>query len=91
MDAKQLQSALEVLGSEGKNIAVYHRSPLRCASPAIHLRAMPQQALATAHELFGTLRDFDEIGAKLIWLETPPDTADWEGVRDRLQRAAAAG
>ena len=52
---------------------------------------MPQQALATAHELFGTLRDFDEIGAKLIWIETPPDTADWEGVRDRLQRAAAAG
>ena len=91
MDGKQLQSALEVLGSEGKNIAVYHRSPLRCASPAIHLRAMPQQALATAHELFGTLRDFDEIGAKLIWIETPPDTADWEGVRDRLQRAAAAG
>ena len=91
MDAKQLQSALEVLGNEGKNIAVYHRSPLRCASPAIHLRAMPQQALATAHELFGTLRDFDELGAKLIWIETPPDSADWEGVRDRLQRAAAAG
>ena len=91
MDAKRLQSALEMLGSEGKNIAVYHRSPLRCTSPAIHLRAMPQQALATAHELFGTLRDFDEIGAQLIWIETPPDTADWEGVRDRLQRAAAAG
>ena len=91
MDGKQLQSALEVLGSEGKNIAVYHRSPLKCASPAIHLRAMPQAALATAHELFGTLRDFDEIGAQLIWIETPPDTADWEGVRDRLQRAAAAG
>ena len=91
MDAKQLQSALDVLGSEGKNIAVYHRSPLTSASPAIHLRAMPQQALATAHELFGTLRDFDEIGAQLIWIETPPDTADWEGVRDRLQRAAAAG
>ena len=91
MDGKQLQSALDILGADGKNIAIYHRSPLRCASPAIHLRAMPQAALATAHELFGTLRDFDEIGAQLIWIETPPDTADWEGVRDRLQRAAAAG
>lgn len=91
MDARQLQSALDILGSEGKNIAVYHRSPLKCTAKGITLRAMPQQALATARELFGTLRDFDETGAQLIWIETPPDTADWEGVRDRLQRAAAAG
>ena len=91
MDARQLQSALDILGSEGKNIALYHRSPLKCTAKGITLRAMPQQALATARELFGTLRDFDEIGAQLIWIETPPDSTDWEGVRDRLQRAAAAG
>jgi L-threonylcarbamoyladenylate synthase len=23
-----------------------------------------------------------------IWVELPPDTPDWEGVRDRLQRSA---
>ena len=90
MNAKQLQTGLDILGSDAKNIAIYHRSPLQCASRQLLLRAMPQQALDTAHELFSTLRDFDEQGAKLIWIETPPDTADWEGVRDRLQRAAAA-
>ena len=91
MDAKQLQAALDMLGADGKNIAIYHRSALACASAAMHLRRMPTDALATARELFGTLRDFDALGAQLIWIETPPDTADWEGVRDRLQRAAAAG
>lgn len=91
MHAKQLQSALDLLGADGKHIAVYHRSALTSASKGVHLRAMPQQALAAARELFGTLRDFDELGTLLIWIETPPDTSDWEGVRDRLQRAAAAG
>ena len=37
------------------------------------------------------LRGFDDAGVKLIWIEAPPDQPDWEGVRDRLQRAAAAG
>ena len=91
MDAKQLQSALDVLGADARHIAVYHRSPLHSSSTQLRLQRMPDTPLATAHELFGLLRDFDDWGAKLIWIETPPDSADWEGVSDRLQRAAAAG
>ena len=91
MEAQHLQAALNLLGIDGRNIAVYHRSPLKNYSRGVHLRAMPADAGAAGRELFGTLRSFDAIGAKLIWIETPPDSADWEGVRDRLQRAAAAG
>ena len=29
-------------------------------------------------------------GVALIWVEQPPAGPDWDGVRDRLQRAAAA-
>jgi len=39
--------------------------------------------------LFAVLREFDTAGVKLIWIETPPETPDWDGVRDRLGRAAA--
>jgi L-threonylcarbamoyladenylate synthase len=52
-------------------------------------RAMPTDADAAAHELFAVLRELDEAGAQAIWIEAPPPGAAWDGVRDRLQRAAA--
>ncbi len=53
-------------------------------------RAMPDDAAATAHELFSVLREMDAANVAAIWVERPPAGADWDGVRDRLQRAAAA-
>ncbi|MGD9549566.1 MAG: Sua5 family C-terminal domain-containing protein, partial [Burkholderiaceae bacterium] len=71
-------------------LGVYARTPLRCAAPQVVLRRMPEDAAAAAQELFAALRAFDAAGVALLWIETPPDTPAWEGVRDRLQRAAAA-
>ncbi|MCY7316561.1 MAG: threonylcarbamoyl-AMP synthase [Rubrivivax sp.] len=51
-------------------------------------QAMPVDAAAVAHELFAVLRAFDAAGVAAIWVESPPASADWDGVRDRLQRAA---
>ena len=89
MDARALQMALDVLGADAAHIAVYARTPLRIASERLVVRRMPADADATAQQLFAALRGFDAQGVKLIWIETPPDAPDWEGVRDRLQRAAA--
>ena len=89
MDARALQTALDVLGADAAHIAVYARTPLRIASDRLVVRRMPADADATAQQLFAALRGFDAQGVKLIWIETPPDAPDWEGVRDRLQRAAA--
>jgi L-threonylcarbamoyladenylate synthase len=50
---------------------------------------MPQVAAAAAQQLFAVLRELDRSGVAEIWVETPPDTPDWAGVRDRLARAAA--
>ncbi|AVS65570.1 threonylcarbamoyl-AMP synthase [Paracidovorax avenae] len=90
MDAKALRAGLELLGADARHLAVYARAPLRSPSSGVVLRRMPDDAAAAAQELFAALRDFDDAGVKLIWVETPPETPDWEGVRDRLQRAAAA-
>jgi L-threonylcarbamoyladenylate synthase len=94
MEAAALQVALDVLGSEidgtGTVIATYSRLVLRSSSSRVLRRRMPDDAVATAQQLFAVLRDFDDQGAKLIWVETPPDTPEWAGVRDRLQRASAS-
>ena len=52
-------------------------------------RAQPDNAEQAAHDLFSVLRDLDARGVMQIWVQLPPDTPEWEGVRDRLQRAAA--
>ena len=90
MDGKMLKTALELLGSEAAFIAVWVRSPLKSASSRLVMRRMPASASQAARELFSTLRAFDDAQVKLIWVETPPDDMQWEGVRDRLERAAAS-
>jgi L-threonylcarbamoyladenylate synthase len=90
MDAQALQTALELLGAEAKNIAIYARSPLKVLSGQIIMRRMPSDAQATAQQLFAVLREFDAQNVRLIWVELVPQEAAWDGVRDRLQRAAAS-
>lgn len=92
-----LQAALQ----DTPALAVYCHDELpdalrrQIASPALQARVqwrrMPLDAAAAAHELFAALREFDASGVPLIWVEAPPADPAWDGVRDRLQRAAAAG
>jgi L-threonylcarbamoyladenylate synthase len=90
MDAGPIQTALDLLGADAAHIAVYARSIVRIKSDKVLYRRMPDDALATAQQLFAVLRDFDAKGIKLIWIENPPPDAEWDGVRDRLGRAAAS-
>jgi len=90
MDANSLQTALDVLGPHAAGIAVYSRVIVQTRSAKVLRRRMPDDAQETARQLFAVLREFDAQGVGLIWVETPPDEPQWEGVRDRLQRAAAA-
>ena len=97
MSEDELRAGLERLGqasaaaSSGPppTLAVYSRHPFSDCAAAI-FQAMPVDAAAAAHELFSVLRHFDEQGVGRIWVETPPANPAWDGVTDRLVRAAAA-
>ena len=90
MPTAMLHTALQVLGERPLKLAVYSRGPSPGAARGVLHRRMPAQAAAAAHELFSVLRELDAEGAQLIWVEEPPPEPEWDGVRDRLRRAAAA-
>jgi L-threonylcarbamoyladenylate synthase len=49
---------------------------------------MPTEAAGYAERLYRVLHDLDAQGYDWIAIEPPPDTPEWAGIRDRLQRAA---
>ena len=64
--------------------------PLRMNTDILHKR-MPEDAALAAQQLFAVLRELDATAVSEIWVQIPPDTPEWDGVRDRLNRAAADG
>jgi L-threonylcarbamoyladenylate synthase len=89
-DGPALAAALQTLPAAARQgVAVYCRAPLAVTAAPGWTRPMPTDAAAAAHQLFDTLRALDAAGADEIWVQAPPADADWDGVRDRLQRAAA--
>ncbi len=103
MSDAQLADGLDVIEPEltaqhlatpgvAPRVAVYSRS-LWAHHPrhpgVVHL-SMPGDAVTAAHDLFADLREMDSTGVAQIWVEAPPEGPAWDGVRDRLSRAAAA-
>ena len=53
--------------------------------------SMPASPREYAARLYAVLHDLDDQGYDWIAVEVPEHTSEWEGVLDRLQRAAARG
>ena len=82
-------AALSRLTDSAPGLAVYSRT--RPALPAGAIwSAMPADAADAARELFAALRSLDRPEVRLIVVEQPPDGPAWEGLRDRLRRAATS-
>ena len=89
LPASELARALAAPGVPARSLAVYSRT-VHSVPADVVWRAMPDDAAAAARELFAALRAFDQAGVREVWVEQPPPEAGWEGVHDRLLRAAAA-
>jgi L-threonylcarbamoyladenylate synthase len=91
MTAEQIQHALMTAPVAHARVAVWARSAVHVPetwAQQLTCNLMPTDALQCAHDLFAQLREFDAQGVTQIWVETPPSEVCWDGVRDRLTRAA---
>jgi L-threonylcarbamoyladenylate synthase len=71
----------------GRRVAVVARDAAEAPAGALAV-AMPPDPAGYAARLYAVLHDLDTRGIQTVYVEAPPDTPGWEGVRDRLRRAA---
>jgi L-threonylcarbamoyladenylate synthase len=92
MLAQDITAKLQALGPHANNLGLWSAerpSPQEGAGAGVLWRKQATTAEEAAHDLFSVLRDLDARGVTQIWVQLPPDSPEWEGVLDRLQRAAA--
>lgn len=86
---EELPTVLPKLAEIGQKVALIRRQFQDSVPACVELtRAMPVSADAYAHDLYAALREMDHAAADLIVVESLPASADWQGVNDRLRRAA---
>ncbi|MBX9690341.1 MAG: threonylcarbamoyl-AMP synthase [Candidatus Obscuribacterales bacterium] len=86
VSSSDLDQVLENFEREGKDAAVLSFK----AAPMFHRNWITVSKFAPhyAHMLYKHLHKLDSLGADLIVVEEPPAEPDWEGIADRLSRAA---
>lgn len=84
--AEQLDETVRQLLARGCKPAVIYRTVVLTSVHAGF--QMSQAADQYAHDLYAALRDMDHQHADLILVEAPPTSPAWQGINDRLRRAA---
>jgi L-threonylcarbamoyladenylate synthase len=83
---EQLAGTMDRLSSAGHRFAVIRRG--QPAAAAVAETVMPLSPDGYAHDLYAALRTMDAAGADVILVESLPAEDKWQGVNDRLRRAA---
>jgi L-threonylcarbamoyladenylate synthase len=70
------------------NIHIVAHTHIPSPGSFANVSVIPHDAEAFARALYAELHRCDAAGAKLIVVEAPPDLPEWDGIADRLRRAA---
>jgi L-threonylcarbamoyladenylate synthase len=72
---------------DGRKNGMVILSPLVVFKKWEHIIAMPNDPQWYAREIYGVLRELDEMDLAAIYVELPPDLPQWTAIRDRIVRA----
>jgi L-threonylcarbamoyladenylate synthase len=89
MESDLVAELARSLTRQGKRVAVLARTALQPLIEGMVWKSAPANAPGYAHELYSNLRELDRAGCDAILVERPPEDAEWQAIRDRLNRAAA--
>ncbi|MFZ6646220.1 L-threonylcarbamoyladenylate synthase [Undibacterium sp. TJN25] len=82
-----LAQTMQQLKAAGRSFALMSHSISDGSAARAHL-VLPAEPHGYAHDLYADLRALDAAQADIILVEALPEDRDWQGVNDRLRRAA---
>ncbi len=86
VSSEELEASVRMRLEGGKQVCVLSfRQPAKATAWV----AASETAIVYARQLYSNLRKLDQRRADVILVEAVPTGSDWEGISDRLQRAAA--
>lgn len=85
---EELDAIVRRYQAQGERLAVWAAAQTPVPQVSVR-RTAPGDAEAYARQLYATLRELDATGCDRILIERPPSGPAWQGIHDRLARAAA--
>ena len=88
VESVQLAKTLGDLHAAGRRVALMYYTETAASATVAAKARLPSQPAGYAHDLYAALRAMDAAKTDLIVAEAPPTGDDWNGINDRLRRAA---
>jgi L-threonylcarbamoyladenylate synthase len=88
-DDSDLSAQLATFNLQPATTHIIAHTKIPAGLGAADVSVIPHDAEAFARALYAELHRCDDAGAKLIVVEAPPAAPEWNGIADRLRRAAA--
>ncbi len=86
---QELLDGMAAAGVERHTAHVLAYQSIPSTDVAARVCVIPQDPEAYARAMYAEWHHCDELGARWIVVETPPDLPAWQAIKDRLRRASA--